>query len=229
MVYRDRQCRDGQPDSLLCDRSPFRPRGSFHAFGKLAERGVTAAAPGPTVLGSPDRLRTRRKGARLRRSTSPCAGSSGWCETGGARMPPGHGVKPLPGSAIRAQGIVHVVRPEQGAERRLPYLMIVCGDSHTSTHGALGALCLRDQRVRGRPCADHANLSGSCGRSGLRISVDGVAASGHRGQGHSSLFDHCRVSAPAAPPAAPWSSAHRRRHPRAFDRRAASPALQHVV
>jgi 3-isopropylmalate/(R)-2-methylmalate dehydratase large subunit len=36
------------------------------------------------------------------------------------------------------QGIVHVVGPEQGAT--LPGMTVVCGDSHTSTHGALGAL-----------------------------------------------------------------------------------------
>ncbi len=36
------------------------------------------------------------------------------------------------------QGIVHVVGPEQGIT--LPGMTIVCGDSHTSTHGALGAL-----------------------------------------------------------------------------------------
>ncbi len=36
------------------------------------------------------------------------------------------------------QGIVHIVGPEQGIS--LPGMTIVCGDSHTSTHGALGAL-----------------------------------------------------------------------------------------
>ncbi len=36
------------------------------------------------------------------------------------------------------QGIVHVVGPEQGAT--LPGMTLVCGDSHTSTHGAFGAL-----------------------------------------------------------------------------------------
>ena len=36
------------------------------------------------------------------------------------------------------QGIVHVIGPEQGAT--LPGMTLVCGDSHTSTHGALGAL-----------------------------------------------------------------------------------------
>ena len=38
----------------------------------------------------------------------------------------------------RRQGIVHVVGPEQGFT--LPGMTIVCGDSHTSTHGAFGAL-----------------------------------------------------------------------------------------
>ena len=36
------------------------------------------------------------------------------------------------------QGIVHIIGPEQGLT--LPGMTIVCGDSHTSTHGALGAL-----------------------------------------------------------------------------------------
>jgi 3-isopropylmalate/(R)-2-methylmalate dehydratase large subunit len=38
----------------------------------------------------------------------------------------------------RRQGIVHVIGPEQGAT--LPGMTVVCGDSHTSTHGAFGAL-----------------------------------------------------------------------------------------
>ena len=38
----------------------------------------------------------------------------------------------------RRQGIVHVIGPEQGAT--LPGTTVVCGDSHTSTHGAFGAL-----------------------------------------------------------------------------------------
>src|SRR5260370_3137646 len=38
----------------------------------------------------------------------------------------------------KRQGIVHVIGPEQGAT--LPGMTVVCGDSHTSTHGALGCL-----------------------------------------------------------------------------------------
>lgn len=42
------------------------------------------------------------------------------------------------GIADARQGIVHVIGPEQGAI--LPGMTVVCGDSHTSTHGAFGAL-----------------------------------------------------------------------------------------
>ena len=42
------------------------------------------------------------------------------------------------GMSDQRQGIVHVIGPEQGAT--LPGMTVVCGDSHTSTHGAFGAL-----------------------------------------------------------------------------------------
>jgi 3-isopropylmalate/(R)-2-methylmalate dehydratase large subunit len=42
------------------------------------------------------------------------------------------------GLTDRRQGIVHVVGPEQGLSQ--PGMIMVCGDSHTATHGALGAL-----------------------------------------------------------------------------------------
>jgi 3-isopropylmalate/(R)-2-methylmalate dehydratase large subunit len=42
------------------------------------------------------------------------------------------------GLGDRRQGIVHIIGPEQGITQ--PGLLMVCGDSHTSTHGALGAL-----------------------------------------------------------------------------------------
>ncbi|CAL4321392.1 3-isopropylmalate dehydratase large subunit [Buchnera aphidicola (Pterocallis alni)] len=45
---------------------------------------------------------------------------------------------PLYGLHHEKQGIVHVIGPEQGIT--LPGMLIVCGDSHTSTHGAFGAL-----------------------------------------------------------------------------------------
>ena len=48
-----------------------------------------------------------------------------------------HGVTEFKMNDTR-QGIVHVIGPEQGAT--LPGMTVVCGDSHTSTHGAFGAL-----------------------------------------------------------------------------------------
>ena len=47
---------------------------------------------------------------------------------------------PLYGMASRRQGIVHVIGPELGLTQ--PGITIACGDSHTSTHGALGALAI---------------------------------------------------------------------------------------
>lgn len=48
-----------------------------------------------------------------------------------------HGLTEFKMNDLR-QGIVHVIGPEQGAT--LPGMTVVCGDSHTSTHGAFGAL-----------------------------------------------------------------------------------------
>ncbi|MEL6782344.1 MAG: aconitase family protein, partial [Pseudomonadota bacterium] len=48
-----------------------------------------------------------------------------------------HAIEYFPMGDVR-NGIVHVVGPEQG--RTQPGMTIVCGDSHTSTHGAFGAL-----------------------------------------------------------------------------------------
>jgi 3-isopropylmalate/(R)-2-methylmalate dehydratase large subunit len=48
-----------------------------------------------------------------------------------------HGIR-LFGMGDARQGIVHVIGPEQGAT--LPGMTIVCGDSHTATHGAFGSL-----------------------------------------------------------------------------------------
>jgi len=49
-----------------------------------------------------------------------------------------HGAKAYFPFLDRRQGIVHIIGPEQGAT--LPGMTVVCGDSHTSTHGAFGAL-----------------------------------------------------------------------------------------
>ena len=53
------------------------------------------------------------------------------------------------------QGVVHIIGPEQGFT--LPGTTIVCGDSHTSTHGAFGGSGPWYRDVRSRACAGHAN------------------------------------------------------------------------
>ena len=73
------------------------------------------------------------------------------------------------------QGIVHVIGPEQGAT--LPGMTVVCGDSHTSTHGAFGALAFGI----GTSDVEHV-LATQClilKKSGnLEICVDGQLAAG---------------------------------------------------
>ena len=85
-----------------------------------------------------------------------------------------HGIEFFPMGDIR-NGIVHVVGPEQG--RTQPGMTIVCGDSHTSTHGAFGTLAhgigtsevehvLATQTLRQRKA------------NNMRITVDGELAPG---------------------------------------------------
>ena len=75
----------------------------------------------------------------------------------------------------KRQGIVHVIGPEQGAT--LPGMTVVCGDSHTSTHGAFGCLA----HGIGTSEVEHV-LATQClvtkKMKNLRVSVDGPLPSG---------------------------------------------------
>ncbi len=120
---------DGE-DLLWIDRH-FVHEGSHHAFAKLKAREAKAARPDLT-FGVADHyvpVRTRRREdfaddirTMLGRLENNCAEQN--IELFGLDDP--------------RQGIVHVVGPEQGLT--LPGLTLVCGDSHTSTHGAFGAI-----------------------------------------------------------------------------------------
>ncbi|SMX25724.1 3-isopropylmalate dehydratase large subunit [Boseongicola aestuarii] len=102
--------------------------GSHHAFAKLAQRGVSVAEPGLT-FGVVDHYAPTRGVA----ASPAIARMIDTLEKNAAD----HGVTCF-GMNDPRQGIVHVIGPEQGLT--LPGLLINCGDSHTSTHGAFGAL-----------------------------------------------------------------------------------------
>jgi len=117
-------------ESLLWVDRHYVHEGSFHAFSKLAERRGTVAEPGLTFGVADHYVPTR--GSRRNIANAELARMVRQLEDNCAT----HAIT-LFGLDDPRQGIVHVVGPEQGLT--LPGLLIVCGDSHTSSHGALGA------------------------------------------------------------------------------------------
>jgi 3-isopropylmalate/(R)-2-methylmalate dehydratase large subunit len=117
-------------DALLWIDRHYVHEGSFNAFAKLAERGAAVAEPSLTFGVADHYVPTR--GSRTDIAVPDIARMVRQVEENTAK----HGIK-LFGINDPRQGIVHVVGPEQGLT--LPGLTIVCGDSHTSSHGALGA------------------------------------------------------------------------------------------
>ena len=106
--------------------------GSSNAFRKLKEKGLTVRRPDRTFA-TPDHYVSTR-GRDL--ASMPEAHRRGMVEDLNAHAAESNVT--LFGLDDPRQGIVHVVGPEQGLSQ--PGLTIVCGDSHTATHGALGAL-----------------------------------------------------------------------------------------
>ena len=118
---------DGQ--SLLFIDRHYLHEGSFHAFDQLRRRDAHLARPDLT-FGIADHYVPTRPASSLHNPEA--AGMIAQL----ARNAYEHGIVSF-GQDDRRQGIVHVALPEQGLT--LPGLSIVCGDSHTSTHGAFGA------------------------------------------------------------------------------------------
>ncbi len=104
--------------------------GSHHAFAKLAERGSAVAEPGLTFAVADHYAPTRARGLE---QSPQIARMISTLRDNAAR----HGLR-LFDLDDAEQGIVHVIGPELGLT--VPGLLITCGDSHTSTHGALGTL-----------------------------------------------------------------------------------------
>jgi 3-isopropylmalate/(R)-2-methylmalate dehydratase large subunit len=104
--------------------------GSFHAFEALRRSGRTVRRP-DAAFATPDhyvptRGRDDIRDAELRDKVETLAANA-----------TAHRITLYPVNDDR-QGIVHVIGPEQGITQ--PGVSLVCGDSHTSTHGAFGAL-----------------------------------------------------------------------------------------
>ncbi|PSL18090.1 3-isopropylmalate dehydratase large subunit [Shimia abyssi] len=104
--------------------------GSHHAFAKIKERGLPVAEPSLTFAVvdhyAPTQGRSRIADPQIARMIDTLRSNANI-----------HGLR-LYDLADPHQGIVHVLGPEEGLT--LPGLLVNCGDSHTSTHGAFGAL-----------------------------------------------------------------------------------------
>ncbi|GAA4328863.1 3-isopropylmalate dehydratase large subunit [Pigmentiphaga soli] len=121
-------------EALLGIDTHFVAEGSFHAFGALAKEGRTVRRPGQ-VFGSPDHFAStvgRERG--LAGIGDPESRELVRYLERNARD---YGFEHF-GLDDERQGILHVIGPEQGITQ--PGLTVSCGDSHTATHGALGAL-----------------------------------------------------------------------------------------
>ncbi|MDQ2091809.1 3-isopropylmalate dehydratase large subunit [Marimonas arenosa] len=121
--------RDDGTSLLWVDRHLVH-EGSHHAFAKLSARGLPVAQPDLTFAVvdhyAPTRNRDRLDDPQIARMIHTLQDNA---RAHGLRLFDLHDPN---------QGIVHVIGPEQGLT--LPGLLINCGDSHTSTHGAFGAL-----------------------------------------------------------------------------------------
>ena len=122
---------DGEPDLLYVDLHLVHEVTSPQAFDGLRLSGRSVRRPDltvatmdhnvPTIAGPVTDEVSARQMEALRRNAE------------------GFGITLYPWGAA-GQGIVHVIGPEMGYTQ--PGMTIVCGDSHTSTHGAFGALAV---------------------------------------------------------------------------------------
>jgi len=122
---------DGGPDVLYIDRHLLHEVTSPQAFAGLDKRGLKVARPAQTFATCDHNVPTLNQHLPIAEEQSRLQ-----VETlaGNAKN---HGVTYF-GLGNPKQGVVHVISPELGIT--LPGMTIVCGDSHTSTHGAYGSI-----------------------------------------------------------------------------------------
>jgi len=106
---------------------------SPQAFSVLAERDLKVRRPDRTVATMDHSIPTKRTDGKLQVINDAAKAQLQALSVNCAK----HGI-PLHAMGDEAQGVVHVIGPELGLTQ--PGMTIVCGDSHTSTHGAFGAL-----------------------------------------------------------------------------------------
>jgi 3-isopropylmalate/(R)-2-methylmalate dehydratase large subunit len=125
--------RDDGASLLYIDRHLLH-EGSFFGYRELARRNLLVRRPQQTFAFADHYVPTLNQSAGIAAiANDEIRSMVQSIEDNTARS----GVK-LFGLGSSSQGIVHVVAPEQGITQ--PGMTIVCGDSHTSTHGAFGAL-----------------------------------------------------------------------------------------
>ena len=122
-------CRDDGASLLWVDRHLVH-EGSHHAFAKIGQKQIRVKEPNLTFGVLDHYVPTNRVGIQI----DPSIPRMMQTLRDNAAM---HGFK-LFDITHQNQGIVHVIGPELGLT--LPGLLVNCGDSHTSTHGAFGAL-----------------------------------------------------------------------------------------
>ncbi|HEY1347928.1 MAG TPA: 3-isopropylmalate dehydratase large subunit [Streptosporangiaceae bacterium] len=132
---------EGEPDLLYIDLHLVHEVTSPQAFDALRMGGRTVRRPDLTVATEDHNVPTTGitgPGTPLRGPASPLTDPVSRVQVETLRKNcADFGIRLYPmGDA--GQGIVHVIGPQQGLTQ--PGLTIVCGDSHTSTHGAFGAL-----------------------------------------------------------------------------------------
>src|SRR4051812_35137270 len=121
----------GAPAVLAVDLHLVHEVTSPQAFTGLRARGLTVRRPGQTVATADHSVPTHARSLPI--LDSMAAAQISQLETNCREF----GI-PLHGMGSPSQGIVHVIGPQLGLTQ--PGMTIVCGDSHTSTHGAFGAL-----------------------------------------------------------------------------------------
>ena len=125
------KCASEGLDVLFIDRHYIHEVTSPQAFDGLRKRGISVLMPERCVATADHNVPTKNQSEPIKDplSAKQVASLQKNCEAFGIQ---------LFGMGHENQGIVHIIGPELGYT--LPGMTIVCGDSHTSTHGAFGTI-----------------------------------------------------------------------------------------